>query len=140
MADIAVNTLAVLASANAVIRKEYNAGANALAGQLVYLDTSTNTWKLMDADTSSVGNNIADTRGVALHNVGNGQPLAVCTSDIDFTPGCTLTNGIAVYASRNAGNICLVADVGSGNYPTVVILPKSTTKGNLILATGGTAV
>lgn len=140
MADIAVNAAAVLASANAVNEKAFNAGAAITAGQLVYLDTTTNTWKLMDADAAATGNGISDTRGVALCNAANGQPLVVCKEDIDFTPGITMTNGIAVYASRNAGAVCLVADVGSGNYPTIVGIPKSTTKMNLILKAGGTAV
>ena len=126
MADITITAANVVASSTAVIRKEYNFGAAVTAGQLVYLDTS-NKWQLSDADAASTGNGITDLRGIALCGGANNQPAAVVVEDSDFTPGGTLTNGIAVYGSDNAGAV--THDVpGSGSYPVSLGVAKSATK------------
>jgi hypothetical protein len=129
MADISITAASVLASSAAVIRKEYTAGATITAGQLVYLNTS-NQWVLADANAAVTGNELAATRGIALAGAASGQPLAVCISDTDFTPGGTLTNGLAVYGSNTAGGI--THDVPTtGAYPVFLGVPKSTSKLNL---------
>jgi hypothetical protein len=129
MADIAITAASVLASSAAQIRKEYTAGATITAGQAVYLNTS-NQWVLLDLNAAATGNGITDLRGIALHGASSGQPLAVCVSDTDFTPGGTLTNGTVVYGSNTAGGI--THDVPTtGAYPVVLGIPKSTTKMNL---------
>jgi hypothetical protein len=139
MADISVTAGSVLASANAVIERKYNAGATVAAGDVVYLD-SNNKWMLMDSNASAAGNNVADTRGIALGGGANNQPIAVCTRDSFFTPGATLTNGIAYYASPNAGKIAPVGDIGSGNYATVLGIARTTTVMNLNPTASGIAV
>jgi hypothetical protein len=130
MADLSITAANVLSSANAAPVKSYNYGATITAGQLVYLD-SNNKWQLTDADASSAGNNANSMVGVALVGGANNQPGVVALRDVFFTPGATLTNGIAYYASRNAGAICPVADVGAGNYATVIGIARSTTVLNL---------
>jgi hypothetical protein len=126
MADISITAANVVASATAVIRKEYNFGATVTAGQLVYLDTS-NKWQLADADAAATGNGITDVRGIALCGGANNQPAAVVVEDSDFTPGGTLTNGTAVYGSDNAGAV--THDVPStSSYPVVLGVAKSTSK------------
>jgi hypothetical protein len=126
MADISITAANVTASANAVVRKEYTFGATITAGQLVYLDTN-NRWQLVDQNAGATGNGITDLRGVALNGGANTQPAAVCTEDIDFTPGGTVTNGSAVYGSSNAGAV--THDVpGSGSYPVYVGQAKSASK------------
>ena len=131
MADLSITAASVLASANCAPDKQYNFGATVTAGQVVYLDTSTNTWKLTDSDASSAGNNANSIIGIALVGGSNNQPAVVAKRDIYFTPGATLTNGIAYYVSKNAGAICPVADVGSGNYATFLGIARSTSILNL---------
>jgi hypothetical protein len=139
MADISVTAASVVASANAVILRQYNAGATVTAGQVVYLD-SNYKWQLMDANASATGNSPDNTRGIALGGGANNQPLAVATRDSHFTPGATMSNGIAYYASPNAGGIAPVADLGAGNYPTFLGIAKSTTILNLNPTSAGITV
>lgn len=139
MADLSITATSVSASNQAVIRREYAAGATITAGNLVYKDAN-NRWALFDSNAGSgVGANITDLRGIALHNSANTQPLAVCTSDPNFGIGATVTNGTAIYGSLNAG--ALTHDVpASGNYAVFVGLPISTTRINLSPVSGATAV
>lgn len=139
MADISITAASVRASANGVILKQYNYGATLTAGQLVYLDTNSK-WQAKDANAAVTGNNVADVTGVTLSGGANNQPGVVCIRDSDFEPGATLSNGASYYASANAGAICPAADVASGNYPTFVMVAKSTTKANLNPTAAGIAV
>lgn len=139
MADLSVTAANVIASANAVILRQYNAGAAITAGQIVYLDANSK-WQLMDANAAATGNHPDNIRGVALGGGANNQPIAVATKDSWFTPGATLGNGIAYYASPNAGGIAPVADLAAGNYPTVLGIARSTTVLNLDPTASGIAV
>jgi hypothetical protein len=139
MADLSVTAASVIASANATILKNYNAGATITAGQVVYLDANSK-WQLMDANASATGNDPANTRGIALGGGANNQPIAVATKDSWFTPGATLTNSIAYYASQNAGGIAPVADLGAGNYGTFLGIARSTTILNLNPTAAGVVV
>jgi hypothetical protein len=127
MADITITAASVLASSSAVRRKEYNFGyAAATAGQHVYLDSS-NLWQRVDSNAAATGNEITALSGITLNGGGSNQPADVCVYDTDFTPGGTLTNGLAVYSSVNAGAI--THDIPTtGAYPRVLGLAKSTTK------------
>ncbi len=138
MAAISITAASVLASVNAVIRREYKAGATITAGQVVYLNTS-NQWVLADSDAAATGNGITDLRGIALNGASSGQPVAVCTEDSDFTPGGTLTNGSAVYLFTTAG--ALAHDVpSSGAYPVYLGQAKSTSKMHLRPCASGAVI
>lgn len=123
MADIAITAANVVAGSNASIENGH-AGAAITAGQWVYLDTATNTYKLADSD--SVTALVRQARGVALNNAASGQPLAVQRGG-DITMGGTLTAGVAYYLSNTPGGMCVVADVGSGEYVCLLGLAKSAT-------------
>lgn len=139
MADIAITAANVLASAAAIIIRGYNYGATVTAGQAVYFDTATNTWKLIDANAAVTGNELATTKGIALNGGASGQPADVCVRDTDFTPGGTLTNGGTVYASANAGGV--THDIpAAGHYPTVLGVAKSTSKMNLNPTSSGAVI
>lgn len=140
MADLSINTQNVSASNLANIRKEYAFGETVLAGQVVYLDSATNRWKLFDTDAGAgAGANVTDMRGIALHNGTNGQPAAVCTADPNFSPGATLANGTAYYGSKNAG--MTTADVpAASNYPVFLGLARSTSRLNFQPIGAGIAV
>ncbi len=138
MADISITAGSVLASSAAKVRKEYTASTTITSGQAVYLNSS-NAWALLDLNAAATGNGITNIRGIALHGAASGQPLAVCIEDTDFTPGGTLTNGIAVYGSNTAGGI--THDVPTtGAYPVFLGLPKSTTKMNLLPVASGVVI
>lgn len=102
------------------------AGATITIGQLVYLDSTTDTWKLADADASVT---TAAVGGIAASGAVSGQSLIVVTRDDDMTLGATLSMSAPVYVlSSTAGGIAPVADLSTGEYPRVVLVAKSTTK------------
>lgn len=139
MADISVTAASVLASSAAVLRREYNIGfAAATAGMAVYLDSS-NLWQKMDSNAAVTGNEITALKGILLNGGGIAQPGVVCTSDTGFTPGGTLTNGLAVYSSTTAGGI--THDIPTtGAYPTVLGIAKSATVMNLQPTSSGAVI
>ena len=141
MAVLSVTAASVLASTNAstVIRREYNFGAAAMtAGLAVYLDAN-NVWQKL-VSSAAVGNGIADLRGITLNGGGIGQPAVVCTFDTDFTPGATLTNGIAVYGSTTAGGITQGDIPTTAAYPVFLGVAKSATKLVLNICASGAVI
>jgi len=129
MAAISITAASVIASAAATHRKEYTFAATVTAGQLVYLNGSSQ-WALVDTD-GGLGTGINDLRGIAANGGAINQPADVITDDPDFTFGGTLSNGLAIYGFTTAGAISF-ADIPAANaYPVLVGLAKSTTKGIL---------
>jgi hypothetical protein len=100
------------------------AGATVTAGQALYLDTADGKWKLADNNSATVAARTPG--GIALNGASNGQPLSVLTSG-PITIGATLTAGVAYYLSDTPGGLCPVADLGSGEYPTVIGIATSAT-------------
>jgi hypothetical protein len=94
------------------------AGATITAGQVVYLDATTNTYKLADSNLSAAG---ATARGIALNGAASGQPLKIQT-------GGTITLGAGaapvvstVYLLANvAGSIIPAADLASLDRTTIL--------------------
>lgn len=128
MADISITAGNVLASTTADIERRFKYGATITAGQAVFLDDSL-LWQLYDSNLGT-GYEATRRRGVALVGGASGQPGVVVMKDADFTPGGTLTNGGAVFASTTAGGI--THDVpASGAFPVVLGIAKSASKMNL---------
>lgn len=127
MADISITAANVLGSSTAVRLTQYKAGEAVTAGQIVYLNSSSQ-WVKLDLNAAATGNGVTDIRGIAENSApASGQPLSVVTEDSDFTVGGTLTNGSALYGSTTAGGI--THDVpASGSYPVYIGQAKSTTK------------
>jgi hypothetical protein len=140
MADLTINVANIQASNQSQNYPTNLLGQDATQGEIVYLDPATNTWKKMDANASVAGNNYGDTRGMLLTGGNNGQPAVVSVSDPNLNVGPILTNGIVYCASANAGKICPITDVVSGNYPTVLGIAKSTSLLVFRPLAGGTAV
>lgn len=138
MADLSINTAAVISSNVAFPIYNRTAGVEITAGKFVYLDDS-NIWQLVDAD-SNVGTETSRTYGIALNHGYAGQVITVATGDTDFTPGATLVTGTTYVGSTNAGNIAPSTDLTTGDYPVVVGIAKSTTKLNLKPAAAGAAI
>ena len=122
MADLTITAASVAAGTNASKVSSYLAGADITAGQAVYLDTSTSTMKLADADTLAA----SAAFGVALNSASTGQPITVQKQG-NITIGATVVTGKAYYVSTTAGAICLESDWSTGDFPHFLGLATSTT-------------
>lgn len=114
MADLTITAASVVKGSNAVVDNG-TAGASITAGQAVYKDAATGTYKLADADSGTAAARQAV--GVALHAAASGQPLQVQTKG-QITIGATVAVGTAYCASATAGGVCPNADLTTGAYPT----------------------
>lgn len=117
MAAITITAANVAPVAGATIDKTKNAGATITAGQAVYLDTATDTWKLADANLSAAASLVG---GISLNGASSGQPLAVQTGG-QITIGATLIKGtVYVLGATAAGDINPVEDLTTGWYRSVI--------------------
>ncbi|RAS16124.1 hypothetical protein [Ensifer adhaerens] len=122
MADISVTPSAVVAGANSA-QDHGTAGETITAGKAVYKSATTKKWMLADSNSATAAARQAG--GIALNGASDGQPITVHKSG-DLTVGAVLTAGQAVYLSDTAGGLCLLADVGAGEYVCLIGLAKST--------------
>lgn len=122
MADLSITAASVISAAGSNIDRNGVAGATIAAGQAVYQDAADGRYKL--ADNNSVTAAVRNAVGIALNGAANGQPLAVHKGG-DITIGAVLTPGVAYYLSDTPGGIGPVADLASGEYPTVLGIAKS---------------
>lgn len=136
MADLTITAASVAASGATVIA-DCTAGATITAGQVVYLESSSNTVKLADSDSATP--EVRSPYGIALNGGAAGQPIKVLREGL-ITIGATLTAGLAYYLSKTAGGICLVADIASGGYATVLGIATSTTVLKVQILESGVAV
>jgi hypothetical protein len=123
MADLSITVANVAAGSGAVV-VEGTAGATITAGQVVYLDSSTNTFKLADCNSATAA--VRSPYGIALHGSLSGQPLAVQRSG-SITLGATMTAGVVYYLSGTPGGVRPVADNTTGDYPVALGIATSTT-------------
>jgi len=123
MADITITATSVVAGSNAT-RDAGIAGETITAGQVLYLAAATNKW--MKADSNAGTAEARTPKAIALNGASLNQPVAILKAG-DITIGATLTAGVAYYLSDTPGGICPVADVGSGEYPCIIGIAKSTT-------------
>ena len=136
MADLTLTAANVLAGSNATTNLG-TAGATITAGQVVYFDDTTKTYKLADTDSATAA--VRSPAGFALNGASAGQPLMVQTGG-DLTLGEVLTAGVAYYLSGTAGGICPVADVTSGDYPVILGMAKSTSVLAIKIVEAGVAI
>lgn len=134
-ADVSVTAANVVPGSRARIVTGI-AGATITAGQTLYLDSSTSTYKLADANASAA---TAAVVGIAVSGAASGQYVSVNVEDDDFTPGFTLTTGTVYVLSATAGGIAPVGDLTTGHYPGIVLIAKSTSKAVLKIARGPVA-
>lgn len=122
MADITITAANVAASA-AVKTRRGSAGAAITAGDVLYLDTATNTLKLAIATALAT----AVVAGIALNDAASGQPVVYAYDDSALTVGGTLVTGtVYTVSSAVAGAIAPVADQGSADFVTVLGVANST--------------
>ena len=122
-ADLTITAASVVKGSNAVVENG-TAGATITAGQAVYYDSAVGTWKLADGNSATAA--ARSPKGFALNGAASGQPLTLHKSG-NVTIGATLTAGVAYYLSDTPGGICPVADLATGEYPTIVGIATSTT-------------
>ena len=116
MADVTVVAAEVLPdSGTAVVYGTL--GGTVTAGQLVYLDTSTNTYKLADANSSAATATVA---GIAMNGGVTGQPVAIAPNNCTLDPGFTVTVGTVYVCSATPGGIAPAADLTSGWRASIV--------------------
>lgn len=128
MAALTVTASSVAASASATINRAGTAGASITAGQPVYIDTADGN-ELKPAQATSAKHAAV---GIALNNAEDGQPVAYASKDPSFTPGATLVTGtVYCVGDTTAGDIDPVADLGSGDFVTVLGVATSTSVLNL---------
>lgn len=123
MVDISITAANVVAGSNST-REGGIAGETITAGQAVYLASGTKKW--MKADNNAATEEARRAKGVALNGASLNQPIDVHTFG-DITIGATLTAGSAYYLSDTPGGLCLIADIGTGEYVCQLGIAKSTT-------------
>jgi hypothetical protein len=121
MSDLSITAANVVAGTGAK-KPQGTAGATITAGKVVYLDSTTDTYKLADCDSATA--EARSPAGIALHGASSGQPLTIHESG-PLTIGATLTPGTAYYLSPNAGGICPLADVLAGDDVVLIGLATS---------------
>lgn len=136
MADLTITAANVLSGSGSLVAHG-TAGASVTAGQVVYLDETANSYKL--ADNNSATATVRAPDGIALHASATGQPIAVHTRG-PITIGATLTPGVVYYLSDTPGGICPVADLASGEYPTIIGIATSSTVLNVKIQSAGVAL
>lgn len=123
MADLSITAANVVAGSGAK-KTTGTAGASVTAGQVVYLDSATNTYKLADTDSATAA--VRSPAGIALHAASANQPLTVLTTG-PITIGATVAVGDVYYLSGTAGGLAPAADVAAGDYPCIIGICTSTT-------------
>jgi len=120
MADLTITPASVATSLGSQVSA--TAGVSIAAGQAVYLDSTTNTLKLADADAAAS----AAVVGIAVNSGSAGQPVTYQPVGL-ITIGATVVTGTAYYLSSTAGGVCLESDLVSGDYVTFLGIATSTT-------------
>jgi len=135
MADLSITAANVIADSMAV-KESGVAGETITAGKAVY--KSSTTGKFLLADSNSATAEVRVPYGIALNGASDGQPLVVLKSG-DITIGATMTAGASYWLSDTPGGICPDADVGSGEYASLIGVAKSTTVLNVGIKASGVA-
>ena len=136
MADLTITAASVVSGAGSLVAHG-TSGASVTAGQVAYLDEATDTYKLADNNSATAA--VRAAAGIVLHASATGQPLAVHKRG-PITIGATLTPGVAYYLSDTPGGICPVADLASGEYPTIIGMAISTTVLDVKIQSAGVAL
>jgi hypothetical protein len=135
MADVSVTAASVVKASDTQMIDGI-LGATVTAGQTLYLDVTTNTWKLADANASVT---TATVGGIAMNGGSSGQPVKVANGG-SLNPGFTVVVGTTYVQSATPGAIAPIADIASGYYPTIIGVGITASNLALILKNAGVAV
>ena len=135
MAVLTITAASVAPSSSTESRtKSGIAGVAITQGQSIYLDSTTSTLLLADADVLVS----AAASGIALNAASPGQPVTYQSSG-PMTIGATVVVGTAYYVATTAGGICLESDLASGDFATFLGFATSTTVLDLDIKASGVA-
>lgn len=112
MTELTITASQVLPGTTGATFEFAPAGAVITAGQVVYLDATTNTYKLFDANDTA-----ANTRAprVALNGGSAGQPIKTqITGTMTLGAAAAMTAGLVYVAGATPGSIAPNADVVTG--------------------------
>ena len=112
------------------------AGATITAGNALYLDSTTSTWKLAQADGTSAEGTCT---GIAACGGGSGQPIKIYTSGA-IDPGFTVTVGTTYVLGAAAGSIYPIADLLSSDFVSILGIGISASRLDLIFKNSGVEV
>lgn len=109
-------------------------GATITQGQSVYLDTTTSTWKLAQADGTAAEAGSAG-YGMALSSGASGQEGLVMRAGTTFDPGATPAVAEIYVISATAGGVAPVGDLVSTDKLTII--GYGNTAGNIVFLQSG---
>ena len=109
------------------------AGVAITGGQSVYLDSTTSTYKLADADDTAA---TAAVVGIAMNTAAANARLTVATSG-SLDPGFTVTVGQVYVVSGTAGGIAPVADLATSDIVSIIGVGASATSLTLAIKNTG---
>lgn len=112
MTDLAITASQVIPSATDAVIARGVAAVAITAGQVVFLDPNTNTYKLWDANDTA-----ANTRAlvIALNSPAAGQQIVVQSAGLlTLGAAATMTAGLVYVASGTPGGIAPSADIVAG--------------------------
>jgi hypothetical protein len=135
MSDLSVTAASVLKGSNATIEHGIS-GETIAQGKQLYKSSSTGKWMLADSNSATV--EARTPTATALCGASLDQPITVQKRG-DITIGATLVANTAYYMSDTPGGICPLADVGTGEYMTLIGIAKSTTVLTLAYESTGVA-
>lgn len=123
MADLTITAAQVLPGGDGSTFINGIAGATITAGQVVYLDQTTSTYKLADNNDSTA---TAVAAGIALHGATAGQPLRIqAGGPVTIGAGAAPVVGMVYMLSATAGGIAPHADLIAGHRATILGVGKA---------------
>lgn len=128
MADLTITAANVLFTSGT--KEQRNAGASLTAGQCVYLDSATDTYKLAQCDGSAAE---ADARGIVLHAAGSGQPATIARSGSVINIGATTAKTTTYLVSATAGGVAPTADITTSTHRLVQVGYATATDGSFVV-------
>ena len=136
MADISITAASVQKTSSTGVQQG-TAGGTITAGQSVYRDSADSNHIKAAVATADAS---AAAVGVALSGASDGQPIFFASGG-NVTYNAALTVGTVYAVSGNAaGAIAPVADLGSGDYVTVLGIATTTTNLSLNPLVSGVAI
>ncbi len=138
MSDISITPANVLKSATSqLLQAIAGVAVTITAGQVIYVDPSTNLAVLSDSNGTPPINAVS---GIALNGASPSQPVDYVAADTALVLGsATLTSGGTLWLSNTPGGITATyADVASGSTVIVLGVAVSTSAFNFKPVVGGT--
>lgn len=126
MADLTITTTQVISDSGTV--EQVEAGEAVTAGQSVYR-AAAGTWWLAQHDGTAIQSGAGTSTGIAISGASAGQDFLVQrTGTLTLGAGAAPTPGTVYCVSATAGGICPAADVGAGDYVTILGVGKTGNK------------